>query len=57
MKKVPVKLAQQGLQINEKKQKNTPLKELTVIIVGETVHYLVAYQIHKMRLKEKRYLQ
>ena len=43
MKKVPVKLAQQGLQINEKKQKNTPLKELTVIIVGETVHYLVAY--------------
>ena len=26
-----------------RKQKNTPLKEATVIIIGETVNYLVAH--------------
>ena len=41
---LPVKIAQQGLKINEKKkqqQRNIPLKDPTVIIVGEIVNYLV----------------
>ena len=39
---LPVKIAQQGLKINEKKnQRNITLKEPTVIIVGEIVNYLV----------------
>ena len=40
---LPVKLAQRGSKINNQKQKNRPSKEPTVIIVGETVNYLVAY--------------
>ena len=38
-------------------QRNAPLKESTGIIVGETVNSLVAYEIHKMTLKEDEYLQ
>lgn len=38
------KLAQRELKMNEKKkQKNTTLKKSTVIIVRETLNYLVAY--------------
>lgn len=38
------KLAQRELNMNEKKkQKNTTLKKSTVIIVRETLNYLVAY--------------
>lgn len=41
--KLPIKLAQQGLKINETKTEENPLKEPTVTIVGETVNCLVAY--------------
>ena len=41
--KLPIKLAQQGLKINETKTEENSLKEPTVTIVGETVNCLVAY--------------
>ena len=51
-----IKLALRGLKISESKREEYTIKKPTVIIVGETVNCLVAFQLYKMTLKEEKVL-